>query len=300
MSGFTRRLMRLQAVATKGGGTTDLTHGDQVTQSNTGPRTALTAVSGDVVLSTSNVGTLCTGSGTQADPYVYANKSLIGGGISFSTNVNNFYFVIRDCLAPGGMFIATSRTGPIVRAEWCGFGSRTDYVGGTSGVVGTVFDLYRCWVDGGSDGLRMQGAGSVATECHIRVRQGSTTDHNDAVQNYGGYGDLTLLRCYLDGYLYTIDNTGSGIYQGGDYGEFNSAVQTITFKDNYLNGAGIHWRMYGGQKCVNLQYVVTGNKHGRIGATHVYTTSKADDSTDPSQITWSNNTFADNGAQISL
>lgn len=272
-----------------------VTHGDQIGLHNTGPRVARSAVSGSVSITSANIASLCTGAGTQTNPYVYAAKAVSG---TISVTANSVYLVVRDCTMQS-IYIPDTRSGPLVRIEWCGIGSQTSYVGGTSGLVGLKFDIYRCWVMGGSDALRMQAGNSVATECYLRCRQGSSTDHNDTIQNYGALGALTVQRCYIDAYLYEINENASGIYQGGDYGSTDSSLSfTITFKDNYVNGAGIHWRLYGGQAAPNMRYVVTGNKHGRIGSPYIYTTSKANDATSPSQITWSNNRWADNGALI--
>jgi len=272
-----------------------ITHGDQITLANTGPRVARTTVSGSLTINSGNIATLCTGAGTQANPYVYYAKDVTG---DLTVTASNVYVVIRDCTMVS-VLMPSNRTGPLVRIEWCGIGSQTAYVGGTSGLVGLTFDIYRCWVAGGSDALRMQAGGSKAVECHLRVRQGSPTDHNDGIQNVGERGNLTVERCNIDAYLQEVGENGSGIYQGGDYGTTDSPlVQTITFKDNYVDGAGIHWRLYGGDANPNLQYVVTGNKHGRIGDPYTYSTSKTNDSTNPSQITWVNNTYADNGALV--
>lgn len=272
-----------------------VTHGDQITVGNTGPRVPLTVVSGSLTLTGSNIASRCTGTGTAADPYVFAGKNVTG---DLTVTAPNVYLIIRDCLAVS-VLIPLSRVGPLVRVEWSGIGSRSRYVGGTSGLVAMTFDLYRCWVAGGSDALRMQAGGSIATECHLRVRQGSPTDHNDTIQNYGARGDLTVRRCNIDAYLYEVGENGSGVYQGGDYGPTDSPmVQTIRFEDNYVDGAGIHWGLYGGDANPNLRYVVTGNKHGRIGQPYTYTTSKANDATPRSQIIWERNTYADTGAVV--
>lgn len=107
----------------------------------------------------------------------------------------------------------------------------------------------RCYLHAGSDGVKANGNVTL-TESYVRCIRANSTDHNDAVQNVGGAGPVTVARCNLDARPTNAAGVaGSGVFQLGDGG---TGLQTI--EDNYLQGGGYSLRMY-----ENYTFKVDGN-----------------------------------------
>lgn len=186
--------------------------------------------------------------------------------------------------------------------NWCTFdpgASVPDLVVGTTGL-----SLYRCKVRGGADAIWIQGGTAPQTiiETFARVKMASGTDHNDVCQNSGGSGFVQIIRCNL-----SVDPEG-GVLPGG--GGPNAVVMSAdmtsgtTYRleviDNLLDGASSSEtvRFYDGALTSNITYLASGNLFVRSAAAPV---GRGTNNTTPTgQVTWSNNRWADDLSSIAL
>jgi hypothetical protein len=164
------------------------------------------------------------------------------------------------------------------------------------------YTAYRCLLQGGSDGAKTNGAiggyPTILRECYIRCYRWALDDpatpedegdHNDAVQNVGGAGNVYIERCNIDG-RNTRNGEGVAIFSA------DGVNGTTYIHDCLLAGA------YSGRIIALHEwgtYDVQGNKFVRPPAgTPVVTVEGG--------ITWANvnwgtvrpNTYQDNGAVI--
>lgn len=172
--------------------------------------------------------------------------------------------------------------------NWCNVdsaGTATDYALGS-----WTYTAYRCQLGGGSDGIRMNGA-VYATECYIRTKAQSTSDHNDGGQNYNGGSGNTILRCNID-----CRPVNAATIAGGPNAALMSADGAVgheVWKDNYLAGGGYVIRMY-----ESSTYDVQGNWILNNSWTYGY----ADRVNVPvGDVTWANNLLVDaSGNQVAV
>lgn len=152
----------------------------------------------------------------------------------------------------------------------------------------------RCYLVNCSDGAKVNGASTTMTECYIRVAEQDSSDHNDGVQNVGGAGAVSIIRCNID-----CRPTNASAGNVGNSAIFAADGETglHTIHDNLLAGGQIVLAMYDGGT-----FNVQGNKFVRgsyQGSTH----AMAGPGSGAQNVTWGTlrtNTFSDNGQVIAL
>lgn len=159
------------------------------------------------------------------------------------------------------------------------------------------YHAFRCSLTGSSDGVKANGASTILEECYIRTK-GTTGDHNDGVQNVGGDGSISILRCNIDGSpVNGIGGPNSAVFSADST---SSTVMDMTIEDCLLACAGTAGGIIGlfdGGLTPNITYTVTGCYfvRGPIAM------SRGTTGTTPlNQITWSNNVWSDDLSSIPL
>jgi hypothetical protein len=276
------------------------THGDQLTASNIGYLPwgeTLTTVSGDQLITTGNQ----TIRNRRYTGYVeVAANNVIFERCHFYEMVSNFensqyHFEIWD-----------SEIGPPTGWSLSGFSLASS----TQGAVGRYnFLLRRCYIHDWDEGPRMQMSCSII-ECFIdRIHRPEPLAHCDGSQTYGANGGvsggtgLNIIRTRYNCRMYNdsrvVDPTdyASSCYQCGDF-PVNMAV---TVQNNLFEGATIGLRCYDAVTGSGLTHSITGNKFVR-GSFQMFNGVETPASTEnsaPGNVTWSNNTWSDNGQVIS-
>jgi hypothetical protein len=249
-----------------------LAHGAQVSEANTGPRTTLSTVSGDVTLET--------------DGATYAGKRINGNLLIRANNVT-----VTDCSVSHGVRIWDEFTG--TRLQWCSFGYEADGSrptarkqgpgGADVGVGYGNYTAYRCKVAGFGDAYRVSNTELI--ECYGRLWH-EPGDHGDVTQNVGGL-DVVIRRSNLDARALNDGEYGNAVLMSGDTPHGLTIVE-----DSLLAGGGFTLRMYDN---TTMAYRVTGNRFVRGSAqfgTHSFNSTTG--------ITWTDNAFADNNEVIGL
>lgn len=287
MSSFARKLQKTYTATSNPAG--QITHGDQVSPSNTGYTAYFD---------------------TSLGRNLQLSDLQVVGGVHW----------VSDFAAPGGTVYKKHFTGNLiidinnVTLRGCLFDSVVSgYLSGNhasgwtldyctiinSPVVGDQCIQYqnytanRCHIANGSDGAKLNGNVTI-TECYVRVAQQAPDDHNDGLQNVGGNGPVTIARCNID--CRPVGASGGNI---GNAAIFLADGETglHTIHDNLLAGGQVTLAMYDG-----ATFNVQGNKFVRGsygGSTH----AMAGPGSGPQNVTWGTirpNTFSDNGQVISL
>ncbi|MCA9591972.1 MAG: hypothetical protein KC776_01635, partial [Myxococcales bacterium] len=114
------------------------------------------------------------------------------------------------------------------------------------------FTAIRSQLVGSSDGVRFGGSGTdTLIENYIRVATQSSQDHNDGVQMYGASGGGVILRNNID--CRPVSGSTSGA--NGAIFVADGATGTYEIRDNYLMGGGYTLRLH-----ESGYYRVTGNR----------------------------------------
>lgn len=159
---------------------------------------------------------------------------------------------------------------------------------------------YRCRLEGCSDGAKINGGLDTidVTECYVRVRAQDALDHNDGLQNVGGNGLVRVTRSNI-----SAAPVGGG---GGPNAAIMSADMTsgttfrLEVRDCWLDAAGAveTVRPYDGGLTTGITYLFTGNRITRA-ATAPYGRG-ASNTTPVGQIEWTGNVYDDDGSPILL
>jgi hypothetical protein len=251
-----------------------LTHGAQISEANTGPRSGslVATVTGDVTLET--------------DGATYSGRRVEGNLLIRANNVT-----VTDCSVAHGVRIWDENTG--ARLEWCSFGyeadgarsaSRKQGPGGADVGVGYGnYTAYRCKVSGFADCYRASATELI--ECTGKIWH-EPGDHGDMVQSVGGL-DVVIRRCNFDARAYNDADFSNAVLMSGDTPHGLTIVE-----DSLLAGGGFTLRMYDN---TTMSYRVTGNRFVRDSSqfgTHAYNSTTG--------ITWAGNTFSDNNQVVPL
>jgi|GEM_PF-1968117 len=267
------------------------THGDQVTRSNVGH----TAYYDDSLGRTITDADLTEISGTHwiSD---YANDGHVFEKIYFSGNIvmdrNNVTF--KGCKFDNtfeNYKSGVSATGTVL--EYCTISPPNL---GDDAIRFADYTARYCILEGCSDGAKANGGQTSLEYCYIRVK-GAVGDHNDGIQNVGGGGNVLIRGCNID----MVQTNGIGGANACVMSADLSASVTLhmTIEDCWFKGgtSAYQLRLYDGGLTPNITYSASGNKFVR----GVPPLDRGSANTTPlNQITWSNNTYADNGELIPL
>lgn len=300
-------MIRPRSVQSAGSGGT-ITHGSQITTSNTGygayfdSGLGRTLISSDLTRATGThfVSDFTTGGtgGTQATPKIVSKL-----------DVDELIFDV-DWVTVRASNVRNSPVSAFLNGVHQ-VGARLEYVTVNPASVGDQCMQYeswsalRCQFRGCSDGAKINGGVQPIdlTECYVGVRMQSADDHNDALQNVGGEGSVSITRCNL------VVAPEGGLITGGAGGP-NACIMSadmtsgttfhLTATDCYFNGgtAARTVRLYDGGLTPNITYQVTGCLWERTSALPV---DRGTSNTTPvDQIVWSNNRWADDLTSIAL
>jgi hypothetical protein len=289
VSGFARKLQRISQSTSPNGGSTIITHGDQLTPANTG----YTAYYDSVLGRTLQLSDLATVSGTHyvsdfASPGDTLYKKRFTG--SLIMDINNV--TVRGCLFDNpvsGYLNGNHATGWIL--DYC---SIVPAIVGDQAIYYQSYTANRCYIVGCSDGVKADGGNTILTECYIRVKLQSAQDHNDGIQNVGGNGSVTIARCNIDG-----RPIGGGTDQNGNSALFfaDGEVGLHTIFDNLLAGGQVSVALYD-----SGTFNVQGNKFVR-DSYQVSTHAMAGPGSGAQNVTWGTvraNTYSDTNEVIPL
>lgn len=223
-----------------GGGT--VTHGFQITATNTGhdayqdPLLGRLVVDSDLTIHASTVYLSDIASaGDTLTRHDFQGQLII--------DVDDVTFVACRSWRFSGYWSGTVHTFTL---NWCTVESDTS--DGGDGINYANYTAYRCRIGGSSDGAKINGNVTM-TECYVRTRSQDSADHNDGLQNNGGSGPVSIIRCNID---CRPVNGGGGVNCAIFSADGMSGTVTIT--DNYLQGGqylmGLH---------ENGDYIVNGN-----------------------------------------
>lgn len=268
-----------------------LAGGWELTRAMTGPRSGHVLVvdpgdvNGDIFLETPG--------------QVYVDKIVQGRVFVRANNV-----VIRDCIIRHGISNNNAGTDFPCVIEYTRVGANNDGSVPTAwrqddGMKFTKYSMYRCSIEGFSDGAKINGGGARHVENYIRCWQNGPSDHSDGVQNVGGAGITELLRCNVDARAMNSADLGNA---AGFYADFGAGVVgTQVIQDNLLAGGGGPGCLclHDGGLSASLIYVVTGNR--LVRATFTQPLSRGAVNTTPlGQIVWEDNVYSDNLEVIPL
>jgi len=227
-----------------GGGSGSITHGREITASNTGHTAYFdsglgrTVVDGDLTVHTG----LVSLSDFVANGGTITKRWFKGGLIIDRTNVT-----IRASKFDGGVSGYYSGVHRPFALEWVTID--TPGAAGDNGIQFQDYTAYRCRVGGNSDGAKTNGNVTL-TECYLRVEGQDSADHNDGTQNVGGDGPVNVVRCNID----IRPTNGIGAPNAALFSADNAnGLQTWT--DNWVAGGGYVMRLY-----ENGTYDVQGNE----------------------------------------
>lgn len=241
-----------------------------------------------------------TGAGTQLSPRVITKQKLDAYRMDVAW-VTLRASMVQDFMAND--YNGTKSPGMLLDYVTCD-------LGGTVGDVAAFFDSFsmnRCLIQGQSDGVKALG-GTVPqafTECIFHDAKEAADDHNDCIQNSGGTGSLSVVRCQLYQQAAGDDpSLGSSIAQFGDFA--SSTVWYAEFIDCdlwlNLNNSNPGLRLLDGGLTGNITYKVTGcifHDDGTHDASRAVSRGSSN-ITPPGQIEWSNNRWADDMSLITL
>lgn len=260
-----------------GGGS--ITHGRQITASNTGHTayfdTGLGRIVTDSDLTVHN--SLVSMSDFVGNGGTIAKRWFKGGLIHDRDNVT--LLASRWTGSVSGYYAGVHHP---FNLQWCSIdtdaGAAQD-----DGIHYQDYTAYRCRIGGSSDGCKTNG-GVTLTECFIRVKGQDSADHNDGTQNVGG-GSNTVQRCNID----CRPTNGTGAPNAALFSA-DSSSGTQTWTDNWVAGGGYVIRCY-----ENALYVVTGNDV--LNNSWVF--GPAARAVIPqSNLTWSNNRIVDGSGNL--
>lgn len=225
--------MPLPTATGGGGGGGTVTHGSQITTTNTGhlayfdPGLGRLVQESDLIVHTATV----SASDFTTTGGLIEKRHFQSGIIMDITNVT-----FRACKVNGmwsGLYYDPNLNQNVhnpFHLEWC-----TAYTPGpadNNGMQYQDYTAYRCNISGSSDGGKINGNVTI-TECYIRCKGQSSQDHNDGLQNVGGVGDVIVQRCNID------------CRPTNDIGAVNAALYSadnaeglMTWTDNLLAGGG--------------------------------------------------------------
>lgn len=267
MSTFGRRLQHAAAGhKPAGAGSGSVTHGFQITPTNTGhdayydPSLGRLVTDADLTVHTAVV---------YMSDIAVAGQTItrhdFQGGLVI--DVDNLTFVACRSDRFSGYWSGT--THPFT-ANWCTVASAAS--DGGDGMNYNNYTAYRCRIGGSTDGAKINGNVTM-TECYVRTMSQDSADHNDGLQNYAGSGNVTIVRCNID----CRPVNGGG---GANCAIFSAdgMTGTVTITDNYLMGGsyllGLHENGY---------YIVNGN--WGLAGSYAYGPV---DATLATSVTWAN------------
>lgn len=280
----------------------EITHGSQITTSNTGWNAYYDAVLGRTLL-LSDLETV-TGPKRPSD-FVSAGGTIRKVRFTGDIRIDRTDVTFEACLFEDFVrsYLNGTETYP-TNFSYCAW----DPPGGAAvgdlavGTIGT--NLTRCRVRGSADATWINGQpGGTQNiiESHLRVKMASGVDHNDGCQNSGGSGTVNVLRCNID------MNPEGGVLGGG--GGPNACIMSAdmssgtTFHLNvencWLDGAesAEALRLYDGGLTTNITYRAVGNRFVRN--TGKAAMGRGSSNTTPSnQVEWSNNVWDDDDEVI--
>lgn len=130
--------------------------------------------------------------------------------------------------------------------QWCTM--ETTNNAGSNGIEYQDYTANRCRIMGSSDGAKING-NAVITESYIRCKGQASNDHNDGVQNAGGVGPVSVLRCNIDCRpLNGLGDPNAALFAA------DNCQGLMTWKDNLIAGGGYVIRC-----SENATYNVQGN-----------------------------------------
>jgi hypothetical protein len=261
-------LARPPAVSDGTGGS--ITHGRQITASNTGHTAYFdaglgrTLVDGDLTVSSGlvSLSDFVANNGTITKRWFQNGLIMDRNGVTltgckFDRGVSGFYSGVHHPFT----------------LNYCTID--TPGAAGDDGIQYQDYTATRCRIGGNSDGCKTNGAVTL-TECYIRVEGQDSADHNDGTQAVGSYTGNTIVRCNID----CRPTNGTGAPNAALFvADSSSGLQTWT--DNWVAGGGYVLRCY-----ENSTYIVTGTDV--LDGSWVF--GPADRAVIPqSNLTWSNN-----------
>lgn len=266
------------APAVSGGGGGSITHGRQITTSNTGHDAYFdsglgrTVVDGDLTVHNSLV---------SLSDFVANNGSLTKRWFKGGLIIDRTGVTMTACKFDGGVSGFYSGVHRTFTLNWCTID--TPGAAQDDGIHYQDYTAYRCRIGGSSDGAKTNG-GCTLTECYIRCEGQDSADHNDGIQNVGG-GSNTVTRCNID----CRPTNGVGAPNAALFSA-DSSSGTQTWTDNWVAGGGYVIRCY-----ENALYIVTGNDV--LNSSWVF--GPADRAVIPqSNLTWSNNRIVDGSGNL--
>lgn len=291
MSRFAARLFKAAAGRSTGssgsGGGGAVTHGSQITPSNTG----YTAYYDSALGRNLQLSDLQVVAGTH-----YISDFVSAGGTLYKKHFTGDLIIdINNVTVRGSLFdnpVAGYLNGNNATGWLLDYCSIVPATVGDQAIFYQSYTANRCYMVNCSDGAKVNGGGTVVTECYIRTAQQSSADHNDGLQNVGGSGAVTIARCNIDGRPAGGSNNGNSALFMAD-GE--TGLHTIS--DNLLAGGQVCFAMYDGGT-----FNVQGNQFVR-GSFQVSSHGMAGPGSGAQNVTWGtvrSNTFSDNGEVIPL
>lgn len=231
---------------TVAGGSGSITHGFQVTDTNTGVTAYFDSGLGrNLTLSDLTVHTGAVSASDFVSNGGTISKRDFRGG--FRMDRSNVTFVA--CRFVGGVSCFWSGVHNPATFNWCSMVEPSSSTASDEAINYQDYTAYRCNLSGGSDGAKING-GVTMTECFVRTKSQSAADHNDGLQSVGSYTGNTILRCNID---VRPVNGGGGVNRAIFIADASSGTQVI--RDNYLQGGN-----GSALSCFeNSTYRVTGN-----------------------------------------
>jgi hypothetical protein len=280
-----------KAVVSGGGGGGGITHGSQITESNTGIEAMGLVVSDLETVSGTHFLTDFTGGsgGSAGNPKIVEGYNFTGDVLFDQSHIT-----LRGCNLANPTTAFTSGTHKVgVKLEYCTISPATV---GAECMHFQSWSAFRCKFMGCSDGARIDGGADIQeiVECYIRTTMATANDHNDGLQNVGGSGTVNVRRCNISTVPTTLITGGSG----GPNAAIMSAdmtagsVYSLNVEDCYLDGTGAveTLRFYDGGLTPNIQYRAVGNIFKDSASAPV---GKGVSNTTPSaQIKWYGNKWA--------
>lgn len=279
----------------------DVTHGSQITMLNTGYAAYFDSGLGRNLQSSdlTNVSNAVWASEFVSSGGTISKKRFLSDIIVDISNVKfigcEFQTWIKNH-SPSNSDLPTS--GTVI--EYCTHKPAGSDVGGSEAIRFNNYTIRRSNIRYFSDALKANGGTTLIEECYLRTAMADPNDHNDVIQNVGGSGTVTIRRCNLSIEPEILLTGGSGgpnaCFMSADMNA--SSVFTGIVEDCLIDPyTTIGLRLYDGGLTSNITYQITGNKFIRRGTV----LHRGSVNTTPlNQITWSNNTYADNGEIIPL
>lgn len=166
---------------------------------------------------------------------IFEAKSVAG-----SLHVRTEGVVIRDCYIRDRVLNYNAGVTYGFRMEWSHVGSNADLSANTTvhradeGVGRQRYSLYRCVIEGSSDGCRANEDNRIV-ECWIDCVPVDVNDHPDSIQTDAGIGYLVVQRCHL------IARGPSGDHGNACYQQSNNPTTKVLFEDCYFEDGG--WQL---------------------------------------------------------